>query len=109
MLRQRQGLVFLGVMTAAIGGWAVLGEVSVFVQAPGILLGARGRDRGRRLHRRRRAQQCAVRRAGDRVESGAPIAVIVDSEVVELHRTAISLVEENARAGSPPRTHDAAA
>ena len=35
-------LVMLGGMTASVFGWSVLGEVSVFVRAPGILLGRGG-------------------------------------------------------------------
>ena len=90
-------LVFLGAMTAAIAGWAALGEVSVFVQAPGILLG-RGGVIVDAVATGEGALSSVLPRVGDQVESGALIAVIVDSEAVELHRTAVALVEENARA-----------
>ena len=90
-------LVFLGAMTAAIVSWAVLGEVSVFVQAPGILLG-RGGVIVDAVSTGDGALTSVLPRVGDRVESGALIAVIVDLEVVELHSTAVALVEENARA-----------
>lgn len=90
-------LTMLGGMTAAVFAWSMLGEVSTFVPAPGILLGRGGvivdavsTGAGSLIR--------ILPRVGDWVEDGLPVAVIVDSEAEELHRTAVGLVAENARA-----------
>ncbi len=90
-------LTMLGVMTAAVFAWSMLGEVSTFVPAPGILLGRGGvivdavsTGAGSLIR--------ILPRVGDWVEDGLPVAVIVDSEAEELHRTAVGLVAESARA-----------
>lgn len=90
-------LTMLGGMAASVGAWSVLGEVSTFVSAPGILLG-RGGAIVDAVSTGNGSLTRVLPRVGDRVEAGAVIAVIVDSEAEELHRTAAALVDENARA-----------
>ena len=77
--------------------WSMLGEVSTFVSARGILLGRDGvivdaASSGNGALTR------IIPGVGDRVEAGAVVAVLVNPEVAELHRSAVALVEENARA-----------
>ena len=90
-------LVMLGGMTTSVFGWSVLGEVSVFVRAPGILLG-RGGAIVDAVSTGAGALTGALPAVGDRVEEGSVVAVIVDSEAEELHRTAVAVVDENVRA-----------
>lgn len=90
-------LVMLGGITASVFGWSVLGEVSVFVRAPGILLG-RGGVIVDAVSTGNGALTGVLPAVGDRVEEGSVVAVIIDSEAKELHRTAVALVDENVRA-----------
>ena len=90
-------LVMLGGMTTSVFGWSVLGEVSVFVRAPGILLG-RGGVIVDAVSTGDGALNGVVPAVGDRVEQGSVVAVIVDSEAEELHRTAVVVVDKNVRA-----------
>ena len=90
-------LVMLGGMTASVFGWSVLGEVSVFVRAPGILLG-RGGVIVDAVSTGNGGLTGVLPAVGDRVEEGSTVAVIIDSEAEELHRTAVALVDENVRA-----------
>lgn len=90
-------LLTLGAMATSVLVWAILGEVSTFVPARGILLGRGGAivDAVSGGVGSLRVIHPAV---GEEVEEGAVIAEIVNTEVVELHRTAIALVEERTRA-----------
>ena len=90
-------LVMLGGMTASVFGWSVLGEVSVFVGAPGILLG-RGGVIVDAVSTGNGALSGVLPAVGDQVEQGSVVASIVDPEAEELHRTAVALVNENVRA-----------
>ena len=90
-------LTMLGGLTGFVCAWSMLGEVSTFVEAPGILLG-RGGTIVDAVSTGSGSLTDVLPRVGDRVEAGATIAVIVDLEAVELHRTAVALVDENARA-----------
>lgn len=90
-------LVTLGGMTAAVFGWSVLGEVSIFVRAPGMLLG-RGGVIVDAVSTGNGALSGVLPAVGDQVEAGSVIASIVDLEAEELHRTAVALVDENVRA-----------
>ena len=87
-------LVMLGGMTASVFGWSVLGEVSVFVRAPGILLG-RGGVIVDAVSTGNGALGGVHPAVGDPVEEGSVVASIVDPEAEELHRTAVALVDEN--------------
>lgn len=90
-------LTMLGGMTTAVCAWSMLGEVSTFVPAPGILLG-RGGVIVDAVSTGAGSLTGILPRVGDRVEAGAPVAAIVDSEAEELHRTAVARVDETARA-----------
>ena len=90
-------LVILGGMTASVFVWSVLGEVSVFVRAPGILLG-RGGVIVDAVSTGNGALGGVLPAVGDQVEEGSVIASIVDPEAEELHRTAVALVDEHVRA-----------
>lgn len=90
-------LVMLGGMTTSVVGWSVLGEVSVFVRAPGILIG-RGGVIVDAVATGSGALIGVLPAVGDRVEEGSTVAVLLDSEAEELHRTAVALVDENVRA-----------
>ncbi len=90
-------LVMLAGMTTSVFGWSVLGEVSVFVRAPGILLG-RGGVIVDAVSTGNGALTGVLPAVGDRVEEGSTVAVIIDSEAEELHRTAVAVVDENVRA-----------
>ena len=90
-------LTMLGGMTATVVAWSVLGEVSTFVSAPGILLG-RGGVIVDAVSTGNGSLTRVLPRVGDGVEAGSVVAVIVDSEAEELHRTAVASVDENVRA-----------
>ncbi len=90
-------LAMLGGMAAAIFAWSILGEMSTFVPARGILLG-RGGVIVDAVSTGSGSLTEVVAAVGDRVEEGAVVAVVVDAEAEELHRTAVALVEENVRA-----------
>ena len=90
-------LAVLGGITAAVVVWSIVGEVSTFVSAPGILLG-RGGTIVDAVSTGSGSLTRILPRIGDRVEEGSAVAVIVDSEADELYQTAIALVDETARA-----------
>lgn len=89
-------LSMLGGMTASVFAWSILGEVSTFVSAPGILLG-RGGVIVDAVSTGTGSLTDVLLAVGDRVEEGSVIAVIVDSEAEEQHRTAVAVVDEAAR------------
>ena len=90
-------LVMLAGMVAAVSVWSVLGEVSTFVAARGILVG-----RGGAIVDAVSTGNGALSRihpgVGDPVVQGSVVAAVVDAEAVELHRTALARVDEEARA-----------
>ncbi len=90
-------LTMLAGMTASVLAWSVLGQVSTFVAAPGILLG-RGGAIVDAVSSGNGALTRVLPAVGDRIEAGSVVAVMVDSEAEELHRTALLLVDEHARA-----------
>jgi len=96
-------LLMLGGMTASAFVWSILGEVSTFVPARGILLG-RGGVIVDAVSTGNGALVSVFPSVGDRVEEGSVIAVIADPEAEELHRSAVALVAERVRALDTLRT-----
>lgn len=90
-------LVMLVGMTVSVLGWSVLGEVSVFVGAPGILHG-RGGVIVDAVSAGSGSLTGVLPAVGAPVEEGSVVAVIVDLEAREAYRTAVALVDENSRA-----------
>ena len=90
-------LAMLGAIAASVLGWAILGAVSTFVPAPGILIG-RGGPMVDAVSTGIGTLTGIHPAVGEEVEEGAVVAEVLNTEVVELHRTAVAVVGERTRA-----------
>lgn len=89
-------LAVLCAITACVLGWSVLAEISTYVPARGILIGGGGGIVDA-VSTGNGALSRVVPAVGDRVERGDVVAVVVNAEAVEQHRTAVARMEEEAR------------
>ena len=90
-------LCALIVMLSAVVAWAILGEVSTYVRAEGIILSRGGMVVGAVSSAAGRLARIAPRE-GDMVTEGDLVAEIFDAETMERYLGAVALAEEHARA-----------